>query len=158
MAQFPALRTPHPYLPEIPHQRFKRLENIHRRPCESYVERCKTPEVLEVRVVEVGEDDLALWLELQKLEDETDERRGFLVCVGAAEVGDFDRAIEDGGGVETEALLFVVEGVEDAVSDLWVRRSSRRWRWRRLLPDDLLNQEEGVHAVEGLAFVETPGI
>jgi hypothetical protein len=53
---------------------------------------------------------------LEELKDETHERRGFLVCVGAAKVGELCGAVEEGGGVEAKALFFVVEGVEDAVT------------------------------------------
>ena len=66
--------------------------------------------------MEIREDDFFFGLELEEFEDEADEWGGFRVRVSAADVGEFDRAVEERGGVEGEALFFVVERVEDAVA------------------------------------------
>jgi hypothetical protein len=53
---------------------------------------------------------------LEELKDKADERGWFLISVVAANVGELYGAVEESSGVQTETLLFPVEGIEDAIS------------------------------------------
>lgn len=67
--------------------------------------------------MQVFKDDVPLGHELQELEREADEGGGFLLPVGAAQVGHVGGAVAEGGFVDGEALLFPEVGVDDAVED-----------------------------------------
>ncbi len=85
--------------------------------------------------MQVFEDDVPLGQELQEFEREADEGGGFLLPVGAAEVGHVGGAVAEGGFVDGEALLFPEVGVDDAVED------------------GLVEEVGGVEAVDGFSGV-----
>ena len=72
---------------------------------------------LEFVGAKVFENDFAFRLQLQKFEGEAEEVGGFLIGVGAADVVECDGAVDEGGGVEGEAVFFPIRRVVDSSSD-----------------------------------------
>jgi hypothetical protein len=55
---------------------------------------------------------------LEELESKAKEGRGFLAdSIGATDEGEFDGAIAESGGIETETLFFPVVRVDDTIAN-----------------------------------------
>lgn len=108
-------------------------------------------------------------MELQELEEETQEGSRPRGGVDASEISQFRGAVEQRGRIETETEFLVVERFEDAVTaggalgqkeSLYGELGSEGSEVGTpevvaSLPDNLFHQQQRIHAVHGNAIVET---